>query len=1623
MSTVTTASAAVVDEMADDIRRLAEPADGELAVQFARLFLAHAPPAFFADRSRGTLAALVVSALAHLQQSGPHAANVAVVQPKDEVSSWPGTATVIRASVSERPFVVDSIREYLRLREMPIERLLHPVLRVIRDGAGRITALGAASEPGPQEALIHCEVARIEDGEGRRTVAAELTRVLEDVVAATDDFEAMLEAAEAAAALDELPSLDEARNAEIREVREFLGWLRHSFVFLGYRGYDLVDTPAGRAVVVENGSGLGVRRNEARSVLANPVLLESLPQALRDRIEWPLLIINKTNATSTVHRGVRMDYVGIKKLDAQGRTIGERRFIGLFTSRAYAEDAERIPILRRKLTAIIAAAGWMPGSHDYKQAVTIFNSMPKEELFLASAEDLGKQIEAILTRYDTQAVRVTLRQDASGRGVSIMAVIPRERYSGRARRALQAELLRRYEGTLLNFHLVLSGGDQARLHFYIAVPEDRLGALDAGGIEQIVQHMIRTWADELELRLADELDAADAHRLAERWTAAFSPEYQAATSPDDAVADLRTIMEMEQSGRSIDVRMSNEAAHLPGVHEDVTRLRVYVRGERLVLSEFMPILEHAGLRVISMSPFDALDAAGNGALIYLFAVQDSQRQPLDLDAVGSELMDTILAARAGDACSDPLNALILAAGLTWREVDVLRAYSEYAFQLKVAPSRLSLNNALRGYPTVARLLVALFNAKFDPAAASSDVDRRQRMGAARDALQRALDDVSSLNDDRTLRRLLALVDATVRTNFFLHGGTRPIGRAGGVPYISFKFLSDLLQPLTRSRLRAEVWVQSARMAGIHMRRAKVSRGGLRHSDRPDDFRTEVLGLVRTQSVKNAVIVPAGSKGAFVTRVQRTDAREQAAEVEAQYRAFIRGLLDITDNLVDGELSRPAALIVHDEADPYLVVAADKGTAKFSDVANSLSAEYGFWLGDAFASGGSVGYDHKEVGITARGAWECVRRHFRELGRDIQTEPFTVVGIGDMSGDVFGNGMLLSRTIRLVAAFDHRHIFVDPDPDPDVSFAERSRLFALGPSSWDDYDRSLLSAGGFIVPRSAKTVQLSAAARTALGLPDDAGPMDGETLICAVLCAPVDLLWNGGIGTYVKATDETHAAAGDTANDAVRVDASELRCRVLGEGGNLGLTQRARVEFALAGGQCYTDAIDNSGGVELSDREVNLKILFAAAVAEGRVDRGERDALLLGLAEPVTEKVLHDNRSQSLAVSLDVIRAAESVGDFHGSMVALERSGAMDRASEALPLLEVLVDRGARGQSLTKPELSVLLAYSKLTLKQALLDSTVPDEPVMASYLAGYFPADAVQLVSADLLIRHRLSREIIATELGNDMVDLMGAAFLYRMARDTGHTLPEVARAWFIAARLCGAGELRRRLASLEGELPAEVIYRWLLGLARVLERTSRWVLANVPADRPAEPVIREYLDGLRNLRGNFAEIVAGGERELFEERVAEMRQLTQQDDLAASLITLRFLDQLLEILKVAAETGHSPLRVGRAYYLASDLLAVPNLRQALFDAAGTSRWDQRGARAIDEDLGRAHRAATAAVLAAGGGDDPVDALVEKVVASHVRELTAFRGLLDDIASDDRPSLASMIVAVRELSAQWTESQ
>ncbi|MDE0650980.1 MAG: NAD-glutamate dehydrogenase, partial [Gammaproteobacteria bacterium] len=957
------------------------------------------------------------------------------------------------------------------------------------------------------------------------------------------------------------------------------------------------------------------------------------------------------------------------------------------------------------------------------------------------------------------------------------------------------------------------------------------------------------------------------------------------------------------------------------------------------------------------------------------------------------------AVSAGDATNDRRNALVPTARLAWREVEVLRAYASYAFQLGAVPSRDSIVDALLNYPRIARLLFGLFETRFHPREQARD--RRQAgMEATRAKLLASLDDVYLLSDDRALRHLLTLIEATVRTNYYATGGSTPTRRSGGVPYMSFKVMARALTSLTRTSLVFEAWVRSARMEGVHLRGARVARGGIRYSDRPDDFRTEVLGLAETQIVKNSVIVPAGSKGGFVILDQPSLSVATRSEVERQYRTLMRGLLDLTDNLHGGTPVPPDGVICHDDPDPYLVVAADKGTAGFSDIANAVADDYGFWLDDAFASGGSNGYDHKELSITARGAWECVKRHFREMGKDIQSEPFTVVGIGDMSGDVFGNGMLLSPHIRLIAAFDHRHIFIDPDPDPRASFEERERLFHQPGSSWADYDASAMSTGGIIVRRGSKEVELSPEARTALGISRDPGRVSGEELVRLVLQADAELLWNGGIGTYVKASEETHADVADPSNIPVRVDASELRVKVVGEGGNLGLTQSARTEFALAGGRLNVDALDNSGGVSLSDREVNLKILLNAVVEDGRMTGAERNGMLRDLAEPVCDQVLLDNASQSLAVSLDVMRAREGVDDFRQLISELERDGFFDRSREHLPTWEQLLERDETGSRLTRPELCVLLAHAKLHLMRRLLKGTLIDDPVASGYLARYFPPVAVDTAGESGLAAHRLGREIVASQLTNDLVDLMGGGFVHRMMRDSGASADEVARAWLVASRLSGHRQLLADLRERERDAGTAVAYRWYRELGRVLDRTTRWVLGNAEREE-IDSLVGGNFGTLRELQRIFPGVVSGEDRLTFERLVSEIQEVGPAADIAPALATLRFLDQLMDILRVARDTRTAPVYAARAYYAVSELLEIPWLRHAIDECARDERWEQRAARALNDDLTRAHhRIANFSAAAAAVRDAQAGGVAHVLTALRSREVAYFGELLTELRAE-----------------------
>ncbi len=1628
MSDITAAAPSRLREIAPTINAvrsyLKSSPDGasELLLDFAELFLSRAPDELLVHRSTEDLASMTRGAFRFLEQSRPDRVDVAVANADEDEEEWEAPVTVIRTNVSERPFIIDSIREYLALKGLAVERMVYPMLDVDRDDNGQVTAMRFPTDSGITESIVHCEIERIGDPDRLDELRVDLSASLQDVVRATDDFLPMLSALDQVVTAVGVNAADLSERApEFEEIKDFLLWLRHGgFVFLGYRGYDLLsDQVAGeQSIVVQPGSGLGLLRNEEDSRFAEPIPVSGLAPGMRERaLGGPVLIVNKTNAESTVHRRARMDYVGIKKLDSEGIVVGEHRFIGLFTSKVYTEPAANIPLLRDKLSRILDAEGVREGSHDYKEIITIFDTLPKEELFLSSPEELRDDVRAVLTAYSGRGVRVVLRRDPHNRGLSVMVILPRDRFSGSVRKQIEEALVEEYHCEVLNYHLAIGGGDQARLHFYLSATEDRVAEVRSEDLEQTVASIIRTWADRVSEGLEKVVSVEEARDLALLYEGAMSREYQAALDPAIAVADICELERMAREDGVVSVGFTNRAENeaVAGVM-GATELKLFLRGERLVLSDFMPILENAGLRVVAMKPYEVGTNGAPTATIYVFAVQDQGGSALEVESCGELLSETLLAARAGEVVSDPLNALVVSAGLHWREVDALRGLAGHVFQSGAVPSRLALSHALVQYPGIARRLFAMFRTKFDPEMDASLEERLAALVVMRNTFHGLLRSVTLLDDDRALRRLEETISRTVRTNYYRVGGRTPTIRSGGVPYTSYKVLVGDIQHSRPTDLLFEVWVHSARMEGVHLRGSFVARGGIRWSDRPDDFRTEILGLANTQMIKNAVIVPGGSKGGFVARSTPGDTEERWEEGRQQYQTLIRGLLDLTDNIVDGSDVAPNEVIAYDPLDPYLVVAADKGTATFSDLANAVSAEYGFWLDDAFASGGSNGYDHKEVGITARGGWECVRRHFQEKGKDIQTEPFTVVGIGDMSGDVFGNGMLLSEQIKLVAAFDHRHVFIDPDPDPVTAYAERKRLFELGRSSWEDYDQQLLSEGGMVVPRGAKEVHLTPQASRALGVDvDETPPLDGEALIRAVLSAPAELLWNGGIGTYVKSASEAHADAGDPANDAVRLNAGQLRCDVIGEGGNLGLTQRARIEYASLGGRINTDALDNSGGVDMSDHEVNLKILLMPAVESGSLEQAERNDLLEELTEEVAELVLANNRSQSRGVSLDERRSKESIDEFRDLMLSLEKAGELDRLAEELPSTDVLIERRDRGQGMARPELCVLFAYAKLSLKAQLLSSSLPDDPVSEGYLLGYFPPKSIKVAGKERLFQHRLRREIVTAELTNDLVDLMGSAFVSRMVRDTGRSSEDVVRSWLVASRLAGHRALMQQMEQQASSVNARVSYRWLLGLARVLERTTRWMLQNVDRDQSAADIVKQNLTGLRSLRDAFGDVVRGEEGTLFEARVNEIQELGADEMFSKRLIALRFLDQHLEILGIAREAETDPIATGHAFYQASEAFEIPWLRRRSFASAGDDPWELRAAQVLSDDLAKAHRRIVTRMLAChqGAGGEGTD------YVGFVRpsDLGRFRDIVEELKAEESVGLAALSVAARELAA------
>jgi glutamate dehydrogenase len=1505
--------------------------DAERLAAFTERLFAKADEAFFDQFDADTLAAMARVGLAFLDGLGDAPYRVEAGNPSFRADGWEVPYTVLRLALPDRPFIVDSVRNELRRRGFELVHLLHPMYAVRRGANGRIETFVEPTAPlGDGIERLSFElffVERQDDAARLDELRGAIERVLEDVILATDDYLAMRARAEATR--DYLQSIRSRgaqgpfreRGEELEEYASFIDWLLdENFVFLGYREYRILEHQGEPALQLTPGSGLGILRKTDDSGYREPVALRDIPDGLRERVFGAkIVIVTKSNAESTVHRAARMDYIGVKQLGDGWQVQGERRFLGLLTSKAHMAAAEEIPILRRTLRQMLELDGSPPGSHDYKAIVGTFNSLPRADLFWADATTLLKEIRAILRYEQERGVRLTVRPDPLARGVAVMVIVPRDRFSADVRRRVQQHMTTALAASHVDYRLAMGEDEtQVRMHFFFTT-DVPLRELDVKSLEREIAELTRSWEDHVRERLQQAHGEQAGRRLAERYLPGFDERYRADISAAQAVRDIEQLEAID--GQPIRVDLVNPVGDRRAANS--TLLRIYHVGTRFVLSDVLPVLENLGFRVIEQTAYVA-GADGRASGIEVFRVQDQYARAIDLRRHGERLLDAASQLLRGLGEHDRLNRLVLYAGLTLREVALLRTVQMYYGQLVAAVSRRFVNETLLSHPRAAQRLVEAFHVKFDPGLELSEAARAERLATARDAFLEELERVDSLPEDQALRGLLDLVDATVRTNYYRDRAT-----------IALKIDSHAVALMPDPRPRFEIAVAGPDVEGTHLRGGLVARGGLRWSDRPDDFRTEVLGLMKTQMTKNSVIVPVGSKGGFVVKRQPSDRDALREHVKAQYANYIRCLLDVTDNVVGDAVVHPERVRCYDGQDTYLVVAADKGTATFSDLANGIAAEYGFWLGDAFASGGSYGYDHKAEGITARGAWMAVLRHFRELGRDPLREPFTAVAIGDMSGDVCGNGLLQSRHARLIAAFNHLHVFIDPDPDPERAFDERRRLFSLPRSSWMDYDRAAISEGGGVFDRAAKRVQLSPQIRQLLGIGAEA--VSGQELVRAVLRARVDLLWNGGIGTYVKASSERHADVGDSLNDAVRIDANELRATVVGEGGNLGLTQLARIEFARAGGHINTDAIDNAGGVAMSDREVNIKMLLQPLVRTGELSDVQRNRLLKSMTDDVSRLVLHDVARQALALSLAERRSRVDITIFD-SLIQYMSGRGLDAQVEQLPSSRALAERGKAGEGLTRPELAVVMAYVKMGLYRRLLETDVPSEPALRHYLTHYFPRVLIERFP-ETVRRHPLHREIAATQMTNLTVDLLGMSFVHRMIRDTGASPVEVIRAGLIAFEVMDAEALLERLDALPVSVPSETVYRALNAQVEAIGGLVRWMLLNDLSGADVGRFVDTYRGPLAAIRRDLADLLPGPERRRFRKHAKSFEAGGFVAELAYEVASFDYVPSSLGVIEVSRTTGAPLEAVAKHFFAVGERLGLGWLRDELAALPPAGRW------------------------------------------------------------------------------------
>ena len=1597
------------EQLADAFTEKLSKPEAKKVIEFARQHYAHIPLEELVSRRFSDTYGAVLAAWQFLQKRAADETPVAVFNPELESDGWQSTHTVIFILHPNIPFLIDSLRMAINRQEIGTHSLQHSIFRVERESSGKLKKLhpnpaAKASDNAAFEAFIVLEIDRHSDPEDLRALEQGLQTVLHEVRIAVGDFGAMQERVKDIC--EELENTTAGITAEERkEAQAFLRWMADEhFTFLGYDEYDFVSDKKGMEVSRVAKSELGILRvNNERP---DSVRLNELPQRTRHEMTRTddVFIFAKSAQRSRVHRPAYPDYIAVKKFNSKGEVVGERRFLGLYTARAYNERPVEIPLLRRKFQTVMERSGFLTDDYAGKELEQILTVYPRDELFQIADDELLDVAKNILYIQERRRIELFMREDVYGQFVTCLAFFPRDIYNTELRLKVEQVLREQLEAEDIEFVTHFSESVLARVQFTIRVPQMENREIPLQKIRNKVIELAQSWRDGLSEALSEAYGEERGNELYRLWGSGFPASYTDMFSPRRAAIDLEHI-----SGACAgkDLTMSFYRA----LEEDETTLhfKLFYPDEPLPLSDVMPIFDNLGFRVIGEHPFEVRDHAGRTVWIHDFTLQTHDGAVVDIHRIRPIFEDLFRKVWHGEAENDAFNRLLLSSYMSWREIALLRTSARYMRQIRFSNSQTFISNTLVSHVELTRILLDVFDARFNPERGQSKGKREAAQQKLELEFNAGLDQVENLSEDRVLRLYLELMQATLRTNYY-----QPDEQGRPKPYISVKFDPTQIPDMPLPMPMYEIFVYSPRIEGVHLRGGKVARGGLRWSDRFEDYRTEILGLVKAQQVKNAVIVPVGAKGGFVAKQLPDPADREAFQAEgiAAYKTFIRGLLDITDNLVDAGIQPPENVVRQDDDDHYLVVAADKGTATFSDIANGLAAEYGFWMGDAFASGGSNGYDHKKMGITARGAWVSVERHFREMGINTAEDEFTAIGIGDMGGDVFGNGLLCSEKTRLVAAFNHVHIFIDPEPDAEKSYKERLRLFKAPRSAWTDYDSKLISKGGGVFNRSAKSIPVSPEMKKLLGIKADRVPPN--MLISHILKAQVDLLWVGGIGTYVKGSSESHSDVGDKANDALRINGNELRCKVVGEGGNLGMTQLGRIEFALKGGRLNTDFIDNSGGVDCSDHEVNMKILLNRAVAMGDLTGKQRNIMLEDMTDDVATLVLKNNYRQTQALSIASDDTATRLEEFRRLMNSLESEGKLNRELEFLPSDEVLAERKMAKTGLTRPELSVLISYVKGDLKQTLIDSSLPDDPLLAGEMYKVFPQALNQKFHKELG-EHQLRREIIATQIANDMVNHMGITFVERLNQSTGADAPSIALAWIIARDVFRLDSWWDKIESLDYQVSARLQMQLMQDLMRVIRRAVRWLLRNRRAELNIQSHVERFADGVWAITSSLPDYLGEQVRNNWGKRHDELVDAGVPKDLASVLAGTGYLYSSLGIIEAREATGMPLKTVANLYYELGDQLDLTWFAEAITALTPGSHWQALARESFREDLDWQQRALTSGVLQMAEKPENVNECLQQWQEKHKPMLDRWQSMLAELKNVREPEYAMFSVALREL--------